>query len=105
MSGTSLDGVDVVAMRTDGAGEVAFLGHHYLVYSEELKARLRSVCLGDVPLLDVLRMEKDVSELYAEALCGAVAALELDWADVGVVGVHGQTVRHKPDEGLTWQLG
>lgn len=100
MSGTSLDGVDLCLVKTDGESQVEVLGRFYRAYPAELKARLLEVSRGDIPLADVLRLEKDVTEEYAAAVIesGLLEQTEL-------VGCHGQTVRHMPQEGLTWQLG
>ncbi len=100
MSGTSLDGVDVCLVDTDGEQEVAVLGRYYRQYPSRLRERLLEVSRGDIPLADVLRLERDVTEQYALAL---LESNLLEQADV--VGCHGQTVRHMPTEGLTWQLG
>lgn len=100
MSGTSLDGVDLCLVRTDGLDVVELLGRHYRAYPLELKARLLEVSRQDIPLADVLRLEREVTEQYALAVLesGLLPQAQL-------VGCHGQTVRHMPNEGLTWQLG
>ncbi len=100
MSGTSLDGVDLCLIRTDGEDIVEVAGRHYRAYPPELKARLLEVSRSDIPLADVLRLERDVTEEYASAVVesGLLHKAQL-------VGCHGQTVRHMPHEGLTWQLG
>lgn len=100
MSGTSLDGVDLCLVRTDGENHVEVLGRHYRVYPVELRARLSAVAQGDLPLNDLLRLERELSEQYALAVIESGLASEAD-----VVGCHGQTIRHLPAEGLTWQLG
>lgn len=100
MSGTSLDGVDVCLVDTDGEREVAVLGRYYRAYPAALRARLLEVSRGDIPLADVLRLERDVTEQYALAVLESGLLPQAD-----VVGCHGQTVRHMPTEGLTWQLG
>lgn len=100
MSGTSLDGVDLCLVKTDGEQAVDVVGRHYRAYPAELRVRLLEVSRNDIPLADVLRLEKDVTEEYAAAVLESGL---LDKADV--VGCHGQTVRHMPQEGLTWQLG
>jgi anhydro-N-acetylmuramic acid kinase len=99
MSGTSLDGVDAVRLATDGENRVAFEAEGYVEYPAPLRARVLTAASGDMPLSDVLRLERDLTELY-------VAAARTVMADgVAVVGCHGQTIRHLPEEGLTWQLG
>lgn len=43
MSGTSLDGVDAVAVDFAGTSPV-FLGHHYQAFPKEVRAELLSLC-------------------------------------------------------------
>lgn len=105
MSGTSLDGVDVCWIETDGASHVVQKGHFYQVYPVSLRQRLAVVAKGDVPLSDVLRLEKDVTDFYGDVLAASRFLLPSNGAGIHVVGCHGQTIRHLPDEGLTWQLG
>jgi anhydro-N-acetylmuramic acid kinase len=100
MSGTSLDGVDICRIETDGENRVTYRSHFYKAYPQELKDRLTTISRGDIPLADVLRLEHDVTLQYAEAILSS-GLLE----GVDVIGCHGQTVRHLPQEGLTWQLG
>ncbi len=100
MSGTSLDGIDIVRVETDGGDHCEVQGHFYKEYSPQLRDALAIVAKGDVPLSDLLRLEREVSTAYVDAL-KASGLLE----GAAVVGVHGQTIRHLPKEGLTWQLG
>lgn len=100
MSGTSLDGIDIVRVITDGGDVCRFDGHFYKEYDPHLRSALAVIARGDMALSDVLRVERELSEAYVSAL---LASNLLDGA--AVVGCHGQTIRHLPDEGLTWQLG
>ncbi|MCP5404978.1 MAG: anhydro-N-acetylmuramic acid kinase [Pseudomonadaceae bacterium] len=112
MSGTSLDGVDAALVETDGEAVVKLLAHAYVPYGEDVRARVQVVARGDpssgagasVPLNEVLRVERLVSELYVRAVF-EIEALGYALSKVDVIGCHGQTIRHLPDEGLTWQLG
>lgn len=101
MSGTSKDGVDVVRLSTDGDGVLEDIRHFYHPYPRPLYDRLREVGVGDIPLAEVLRLEATLTRHYAQAV---IDSGFLD-SDVAVVGCHGQTIRHLPHEGLTWQLG
>lgn len=100
MSGTSLDGIDVVKVVTDGENKCTVQGRFYREYPASLREKLSTVARGDVPLADLLRIEREVSTEYVLALqeSGLLPGAQ-------VVGVHGQTIRHLPQEGLTWQLG
>lgn len=103
MSGTSLDGVDAVLVETDGENEVRLLAHAYVAYPAGLRQRVQAVARGDVPLNEVLRVEQACTRLYVQAVL-ELEAMGHGLSKVQVVGCHGQTIRHLPDEGLTWQL-
>lgn len=104
MSGTSLDGVDAALVETDGENRVRLLAHAYVAYPPELRQRVQAVARGDVPLNEVLRVEQACTGLYVRAVL-EIEAMGHSLSAVDVVGCHGQTIRHLPDEGLTWQLG
>ena len=105
MSGTSCDGVDAAILDTDGESNISFLGGLTLSYGDDLRTRLLEASQHDVPIVELLRLEKDVSDHHLQA-----ARLLLDQhpklrKKVSVVGLHGHTVRHIPNEGLTMQIG
>jgi len=51
------------------------------------------------------KAEELVTDMHAEAVEAFLAANGMPAGDVAVVGFHGQTVLHRPDRGLTIQLG
>ncbi|MBT5433812.1 MAG: anhydro-N-acetylmuramic acid kinase, partial [Rhodospirillaceae bacterium] len=102
MSGTSLDGVDAALLATDG-DTVERTGHALtLPYDDTTRDALRG-CFGgagDVPLATRLLTEK-----HAEAVSALLSMADVAAGDVDVIGFHGQTIVHRPAEGLTWQIG
>jgi anhydro-N-acetylmuramic acid kinase len=102
MSGTSLDGIDAALIRSDGAHEVvagAFIG---LPYDPEMRRRLRSVVGGVGPVAEV---ERELTLRHAEAVRRLLAEAGVSPAEVRVIGFHGHTILHRPQEGRTWQIG
>ncbi|MGX9354868.1 anhydro-N-acetylmuramic acid kinase [Roseobacteraceae bacterium S113] len=98
MSGTSLDGVDVAALETDGETIFGFGETGYRAYSAHEQETLRGV-LGLWPDAGnpALSVAGDlVHRAHREAL-GAMPA--------GLVGFHGQTLAHEPRGRGTHQLG
>ena len=112
MSGTSLDGVDVALIETDGE-RIAGMGPvGYRAYSDDERALLRSALVEGARLKDrwsrpgVLAEADDfVTRVHAEAVEEFLAAERIDKAAVSIVGFHGQTVLHRPSERLTVQIG
>ena len=104
MSGTSLDGVDAV-VADFGRGAIRVLGFATRPFPPGLKRVLLALqASGPDELAVAARAANALADLYAEAIAGAVLAAGIELRDVTAAGVHGQTVRHRPDEGWTLQL-
>ncbi|OIQ87560.1 anhydro-N-acetylmuramic acid kinase [mine drainage metagenome] len=102
MSGTSLDGVDAALIRTDGE-TVAALGAALTVpYPPELRQGLRGVLGGQGP---VAAVERALTLFHAEAVRRLLAEAGLTAPQVDVLGFHGHTILHRPQQGETWQIG
>lgn len=112
MSGTSTDGVDVAAVQIDSkTQDMRFLG----VLSAEFPPTLRETLLllqeipprfpsSSDPIAIFLQARKDLTELYAGTVNELLSFLGLEPGDVRVLGAHGQTLRHRPDLGYTYQM-
>lgn len=105
MSGTSGDGVDAALLDTDGENKIGFLGGLTLPYDEDLRGRLLETSQHDVPLSEVLRIEKEISEHHVEAVQRLLAEHPKLAKKVEVIGFHGHTVRHSASDGITMQIG
>ncbi len=122
MSGTSLDGVDVALIETDGETVHVVKSHNnfleplgptgYRGYSDEEKALLRAatkdaeaiVQPGDRPGR-LPEAETFVTEAHAEAVERFLTENDLKPSDIDVIGFHGQTVIHRPDHRISVQIG
>jgi anhydro-N-acetylmuramic acid kinase len=112
MSGTSMDGVDVALLDTDGEAISAFGPTGYRAYTEDERALLREALKEGATLADrtsrtplMAKAEDLITRAHAEAVELFLEKNGLTRADIGVVGFHGQTVLHRPDIGLTVQIG
>lgn len=112
MSGTSMDGVDVAFIDTDGETIARFGPTGYRAYAEEERALLRAALAEGArltapgertPLLE--KAEDLITRAHAEAVEQFFAAHGLTRSDVDVIGFHGQTVIHRPDLKMTVQIG
>ena len=103
MSGTSLDGIDVAVVRSDGERILALGPSLTAPYDDAFRAGLRSV-LGDLTA-DTDDLAADLTRRHGEAVRALLAHNALSAADIDVVGFHGQTISHRPAEGLTRQIG
>ena len=96
MSGTSLDGVDVAVLETDGRQIFGFGESDYRPYGEaERRVLLQALGQWDGP--DVDRAAVSVQVAHTKAL--------RDFTDCDLVGFHGQTLAHEPRGRGTLQVG
>jgi anhydro-N-acetylmuramic acid kinase len=112
MSGTSLDGVDVAVIETDGKQVKAFGPSGYRPYTEKERSLLRQALSEAVNLPQrdarpgILReAERAVTIAHAEAVASFTAQNRISREDVDIVGFHGQTVLHRPAQKMTVQIG
>lgn len=109
MSGTSLDGVDIALIETDGHTVQRFGPVGERPFTGEERALLRGALADAQALRDrnarpgrLAEAEAMITEAYAETIRDFLAGRESE--PVAVVGVHGQTVLHRPQNQLTVQL-
>ncbi|WP_432347788.1 anhydro-N-acetylmuramic acid kinase [Shinella yambaruensis] len=112
MSGTSLDGIDVALLRTDGEAVVErgpFLARPYdATFRRRLQGALetaKTIGKRDERPGELAKIERALTLRHGEAVRAFLEENGLAASDIDVIGFHGQTVLHRPDAGLTVQLG
>ena len=112
MSGTSLDGVDVALIETDGRQVRAFGPSGYRPYTEQERGLLRQALMEAVNLSNrearpggLREAERAVTLAHAEAVATFTAHNHISCENVDIVGFHGQTVLHRPAQKMTVQIG
>src|SRR5206468_11221847 len=112
MSGTSLDGVDVAMIETDGRKVKAFGPSGYRPYTDRERGLLRQALTEAVHLPQrdarpgILReAEQAVTTAHAEAVAAYTAQHRITREEIDIVGFHGQTVLHRPEKRMTVQIG
>ena len=112
MSGTSMDGIDIAVVRTDGDSIVdrgPSAGYAYDPrFRERLKQGLedaRSILKREERPGTLADIERDLTLRHALAVRMFLQENNILPDNVDVIGFHGQTVLHRPDQALTVQLG
>lgn len=112
MSGTSMDGIDVALLRTDGDQSVEFGPSLAIEYPHAMRKRLeqglesaRQILNRDERPGDLADLETALTEAHRQAVETFLVRNRLEPAAIDVIGFHGQTVLHRPDDALTVQLG
>ena len=105
MSGTSLDAADAVIVEFDHTGKPHLLGTASIPYPHTLREELLALHLpGFDELHRAAQLGNLLADLYAETLLQACAKAKVLPTHIAAAGVHGQTIRHRPECGYTLQL-
>jgi anhydro-N-acetylmuramic acid kinase len=112
MSGTSLDGIDVAVIETDGERVLNRGFPATYPYSDAFREQLRQGLADAAGLKSrgarpsrLKLLERYLTELHGEAVANYLADHDITPESIDVIGFHGQTVLHRPEAGLTVQLG
>ncbi|MEM1208216.1 MAG: anhydro-N-acetylmuramic acid kinase [Planctomycetota bacterium] len=115
MSGTSLDGLDVVLVRLTGrrhALAAQVVRHAATPFEDGLRDELTALASDrPTPPSDIARIARELGDLHADLCESTVEGLETAVGSrIAFVVAHGQTITHHPtsvagsDRGFTWQL-
>ena len=112
MSGTSLDGIDAALIKSDGVHVDRYGVPHNRPYSKSerklLKKALNEARLEGRPTHEndhINHTEQLITDLHIEVVRALLLKNDLTSTDIDVIGFHGQTLLHDPDEGWSWQVG
>ena len=101
MSGTSMDGIDISLVKTNGENLYRLNENYFFPYSQILKNKLKKYLSS----IDEFRDFKD--ELNKSLTIEFIEALKKTniVESAQLIGFHGQTIYHNPDKKISVQLG
>ncbi len=109
MSGTSMDGVDISIIQSDGQFEFYNILDEYFEYDvgiQEELIRLRNLVLNQNDLLKnsekLVNLERKITVFHAEKISNILLKYR---NEIDLIGFHGQTIFHDPQNKITKQLG
>jgi len=104
MSGTSIDGVDAV-LADFSMSPWRVMAHAHVMFAPELRSSLSGLQASDADELHRASLAANaLMDHCATAVSAVLAAAGIASYDIAAIGLHGQTVRHRPDLGYTLQL-
>ncbi|MDN5928944.1 MAG: anhydro-N-acetylmuramic acid kinase, partial [Hyphomicrobiales bacterium] len=112
MSGTSMDGIDVAALKSDGETITETGPGLFVPYAAAFRRKLegalevaKSIRRREERPGSLAEIEAEITERHAVAVKAYLASAPAEWKKPKLIGFHGQTVLHRPQIGLTVQLG
>jgi anhydro-N-acetylmuramic acid kinase len=112
MSGTSMDGIDIALVETDGIRVVSRGPSMAIAYDPAFRRELEAG-LEDARTIDersqrpgrLKDLETELTMRHARAVKAFLAENGVAREHVDLIGFHGQTVLHRPERALTVQIG
>ena len=112
MSGTSLDGIDIALLTTNGEARITFGASATYPYQTADKEILRAALAAAPDWSPNQPMPKNiahahglVTERHIETVQAFLAAQNMTAGDIDLLGLHGQTILHAPACARTVQIG
>ena len=112
MSGTSLDGIDLAVVKTDGENLVQHGPSATMAYTAAQQATLRQALADALVITErsqrpghLAETEQQLTHWHADAVHTFLQQHGLKASNIDIIGFHGQTVLHRPEQHLTVQLG
>ena len=109
MSGTSMDGVDLSIIKSDGHKEISFMFDKYFEYDPELYKQIvttRDMVTNTRDLVKYSKelnlLEKNITLFHSKIIKQILTKFNYE---VDLIGFHGQTIFHNPELKITKQLG
>ena len=109
MSGTSMDGVDVSLIKSDGINQFINVLDEYFEYNESLQQQLielRNLIsnINDLKLYSsrLNKLEREMTIFHSKIVIDISSKYQ---DEVDFVGFHGQTIFHNPEQKISKQLG
>ena len=99
MAGSSMDGLDVaeVSFTNEGYWSYEITRSNTYLYEEDVYDYLRSAASQNK------EQQEQIDQLFGEWIANKVLDFGID--EVDLIAVHGHTVVHGPENGVSWQLG
>jgi len=106
MSGTSLDGVDVVLCEVD-VDDCQLLASFEYPMPLSLKEDILKIIQHKNYLEEIGRIDHRLGKLFAKAIESFIEDENIDTSNIVAIGLHGQTLWHQPEEkhGFSMQFG
>ncbi|PCI18811.1 MAG: anhydro-N-acetylmuramic acid kinase [Piscirickettsiaceae bacterium] len=96
MSGTSLDGVDIVLVNL-ATKQPVLLAKHLEPYPEQLLASIKELCRRQNTSFDKLGvLDAKLGDFFADAIVRFASTNNIQPDDINAIGSHGQTIQHQP---------
>ncbi len=100
-----MDGIDAALIVTDGTAVTEVGPSLTAHYGSDLRVRLRSVVGRREPHPEVEAVERALTDAHVRAVRLLLDKADNKPTDIDLIGFHGHTILHAPEDRRTWQIG
>lgn len=105
MSGTSLDGIDLALIETDGNDYIKVLKTDYLPFANILQNQIKKLFFEKILVNEICEVENIITNHHIDLVNNFLKKNNLKSADIDLIGFHGLTLYHNPKINISWQIG
>ena len=106
MSGTSGDGVDASVIKTNGTNKYELIEDKYFEYDSSIYKDIHNLKEKINKIEDLNTYNKELTDLERKiTIFHAEIIKKLNLSNDTIIGFHGQTIYHNPEEKISKQLG
>ena len=105
MSGTSMDGIDAALIQTDGERVFQMSSTISHPYEDEFRSDLRAILRTREETDETREIEQRLTRTHIDAVEALIRQTDISRSEISLIGFHGQTINHVPEENFTWQIG
>jgi len=105
MSGTSMDGIDLSFIESDGKKVINIIGDAYAKYDDDFKKNLQRIIYQKPSPEEIKIVENELTILHANLVNDFLAKNNIAAQEIDLIGFHGHTILHNVAEKITWQIG
>ncbi|MGB3961734.1 MAG: anhydro-N-acetylmuramic acid kinase [Sulfurimonas sp.] len=103
MSGTSMDGIDLVLCEIDARSCKLIHSHEY-PFPKELKEEILTAITGVVTLRDIGTLDTKLGHLFTHAIDRFISEKKIKSSTISAIGLHGQTLWHEPNANFAFSM-
>lgn len=109
MSGTSADGIDIALIKTNGENQILLKSFGNYSFSKEFTKKMKKNFTKKINKKNLKKkykeLEKEFTNLNYLAIKEFLKKKKINKNNIDVIGFHGQTISHNPQQGYSYQLG
>ena len=104
MSGTSIDGIDISIVKSNGIELTRENCNMYYEHKKSYKKKISLICKNPFSILNEPKLLDDLNTYVTKEHFNAIKNIVIE-NKLDLIGFHGQTIYHNPSEKCTVQLG